>query len=229
LTGASDVTTSAIAHIAVRHANRRMGFLFPDPERPPKSDLWFDARSRRQRRARRDRQAGHPRLPRSAGLGVTTENPDAERALAWIGALYELDRSAGDDSTLRAALRQAKAPAILDELKAWLWTQADLTSSSIGKAAAYTLGIWDRLTASSTTPASPSTTTQPSAQSAVRSSDARITTARSHAAHRGGVSALHDPRDVQLREVDPAAYLTAARRCRPRRTAVALGLRGASV
>jgi transposase len=74
------------------------------------------------------------------------DHPDAERALAWIGALYELDRSAGDDSTLRAALRQAKAPAILDELKAWLWTQADLTSISIGKAAAYTLGIWDRLT-----------------------------------------------------------------------------------
>jgi len=74
------------------------------------------------------------------------DHPDAERALAWIGALYELDRSAGDDLSLRAELRHTKAPPILDELKAWLWTQAEITSLSIGKAAAYTLGIWDRLT-----------------------------------------------------------------------------------
>ena len=43
-------------------------------------------------------------------------------------------------------LRRTKAPAILDELKSWLFTQAANTSISIGKAAAYTLGIWDRLT-----------------------------------------------------------------------------------
>jgi transposase len=73
------------------------------------------------------------------------DHPDAERALAWIGALYDIDESS---STLdeRATLRRAKAPVILDELKAWLWTQAEITSLSIGKAAAYTLGIWDRLT-----------------------------------------------------------------------------------
>jgi hypothetical protein len=53
------------------------------------------------------------------------DHSDAERALAWIGALYELDRSAGDDDALRAELRRAKAPAILDELKAWLWTHAE--------------------------------------------------------------------------------------------------------
>jgi transposase len=74
------------------------------------------------------------------------DHPDAERALAWIGALYELDRSAGDDAALRAELRRTKAPPILDELKAWLWTHAEITSLSIGKAAAYTLGIWGRLT-----------------------------------------------------------------------------------
>jgi transposase len=33
-----------------------------------------------------------------------------------------------------------------DELKAWLWPQAEQTAIAIGKAAAYTLGIWDRLT-----------------------------------------------------------------------------------
>jgi transposase len=74
------------------------------------------------------------------------DHPDAERALAWIGALYEVDREAGDNVALRGKLRKAKAPPILDELKAWLWTQAEITSLSIGKAAAYTLGIWDRLT-----------------------------------------------------------------------------------
>ena len=74
------------------------------------------------------------------------DHPDAERALAWIGALYEIDRSAGDDLAVRAQLRTAKAPAILDELRTWLWTHAENKSLSIGKAAAYTLGIWDRLT-----------------------------------------------------------------------------------
>ncbi len=74
------------------------------------------------------------------------DHPDAERALAWIGALYELDRAAGDDAELRAELRRTQAPAILDEMKAWLWTQAENTALSIGKAAAYTLGIWERLT-----------------------------------------------------------------------------------
>ena len=74
------------------------------------------------------------------------DHPAAERALAWIGELYEIDRAAGDDATLRGELRRTKAPAILDELKAWLWSQAELTSISIGKAAAYAIGIWDRLT-----------------------------------------------------------------------------------
>jgi transposase len=73
------------------------------------------------------------------------DHPDAERALAWIGALYELDRVAADDASRRGELRRTKAPAILDELKAWLWSHAENTAVSIGKAAAYTLGIWDRL------------------------------------------------------------------------------------
>jgi transposase len=72
------------------------------------------------------------------------DHPDAERALAWIGALYELDESSSVDN--RAVARRVQAPPILDELKAWLWTYADNTAVSIGKAAAYTLGIWDRLT-----------------------------------------------------------------------------------
>ena len=57
-----------------------------------------------------------------------------------------IDRSAGDELALRAELRARNAPAILDEMKAWLWSQAEMKSLSIGKSAAYTLGIWDRLT-----------------------------------------------------------------------------------
>ena len=74
------------------------------------------------------------------------DHPDAERALAWIGALYEIDRTAGADESLRAELRRTKAPAILDELKTWLWSHAEMKALTIGGAAAYTLGIWDRLT-----------------------------------------------------------------------------------
>jgi transposase len=35
---------------------------------------------------------------------------------------------------------------VLDELKNWLWNQAALKTLSIGKAAAYTVANWDRLT-----------------------------------------------------------------------------------
>ena len=73
------------------------------------------------------------------------DHPDAARALAWIGALYEFDESA-PTIDVRSTQRRALAPAILDELKAWLWIQAENKAVSIGKASAYTLGIWDRLT-----------------------------------------------------------------------------------
>ena len=51
-----------------------------------------------------------------------------------------------DDDTRRGELRRAKAPAVLEQLEAWLRTQAEIETLSIGKAAAYTSGIWDRLT-----------------------------------------------------------------------------------
>lgn len=64
------------------------------------------------------------------------DHPDAERVLAWIGALYDLDRQG----------QRELAPPILAEMRAWLYERAGDTHVSIGKAAAYTLGIWDRLT-----------------------------------------------------------------------------------
>ena len=73
------------------------------------------------------------------------DHPDAERALAWIGALYAIDERGAHDLVRIGELRRAEAPAILGELRAWLLEHAGATHISIGKAAAYTLGIWDRL------------------------------------------------------------------------------------
>jgi hypothetical protein len=74
------------------------------------------------------------------------DHPDAERALEWIGALYDIDRRGERELARIAELRRAEAPAILAEFKNWLLDRAGDTHVSIGKAAAYTLGIWDRLT-----------------------------------------------------------------------------------
>lgn len=74
------------------------------------------------------------------------DHPDAEKALAWIGALYELDGRGEGDLARIAELRRIEAPAILAALRSWLLERAADSHLSIGKAAAYTLGIWDRLT-----------------------------------------------------------------------------------
>lgn len=73
------------------------------------------------------------------------DHPDAERALGWIGALYEIDERGEGDLARIGDLRRSEAPAILGELRAWLLEYAGATHISIGRAAAYTLGIWDRL------------------------------------------------------------------------------------
>ncbi|MCA8885635.1 MAG: transposase, partial [Hyphomonadaceae bacterium] len=69
-----------------------------------------------------------------------------EKALAWIGALYELDRQAEGDAARLAELRRTESAVVLADIKAWLWEQTSLTSLSIGNAAAYTLTNWERLT-----------------------------------------------------------------------------------
>lgn len=70
----------------------------------------------------------------------------APRALAWIGALYEIDRRGDGDVARVGELRRADAPPILADLRSWLFERVGDTHLSIGKACAYTLGIWDRLT-----------------------------------------------------------------------------------
>lgn len=74
------------------------------------------------------------------------DHPEANLAMGWIGELYEVDERAGDDLVRRAELRRSESVAVLDKLKTWLWSQAILKSLSIGKAAAYAIGNWERLT-----------------------------------------------------------------------------------
>jgi transposase len=74
------------------------------------------------------------------------DHPDAESALAWIRALYAIDNRGEGDRTRIGELRRAEAPLILDVFKAWLYQHAGDKHLSIGTAAAYTLGIWDKLT-----------------------------------------------------------------------------------
>lgn len=74
------------------------------------------------------------------------DHPSAERALEWIGALYELDHRGEGNLDRIGELRRAEAPAILAPFREWLLEHAGDTHISLGKACAYTLGIWDRLT-----------------------------------------------------------------------------------
>jgi transposase len=74
------------------------------------------------------------------------DHPEAVLAMKWIESLYEIDRRAGDDQAARAALRRTESAAVLAELKAWLFIQAPLKTLSIGAAARYALGNWERLT-----------------------------------------------------------------------------------
>ena len=74
------------------------------------------------------------------------DHPEAAIALEHIGALYEIDAKAGGDLECLAVLRRDEAAAVIATLKEWLWAQAVLKTLSIGKAAAYTISNWDRLT-----------------------------------------------------------------------------------
>ena len=74
------------------------------------------------------------------------DHPEANLALGWIGELYEIDERADGDLEKKAVLRRAASVEVLAKLKTWLWSQAILKTLSIGKAAAYTIANWDRLT-----------------------------------------------------------------------------------
>ncbi|MCB1506383.1 MAG: IS66 family transposase [Hyphomicrobiaceae bacterium] len=83
------------------------------------------------------------------------DHPAAQRMLAWISLLYEIDERAGDDIELRARLRATESVAVLDDMKDWLWQQAELTTLALGKAAAYVVANWQRLIVFATNPRVP--------------------------------------------------------------------------
>ena len=74
------------------------------------------------------------------------DHPEAHLALGWIGELYDIDEKAAGDLDKKAKLRQTESKDVLAKLKTWLWSQAVLKTLSIGKAAAYAIANWDRLT-----------------------------------------------------------------------------------
>lgn len=74
------------------------------------------------------------------------DHPEAHLALGWIGELYTIDERAGADTATKLALRRSESAAVLAKLKTWLWSQASLRTLSIGKAAAYAIANWERLT-----------------------------------------------------------------------------------
>ena len=78
---------------------------------------------------------------------ATPDHPDAERrSRGSVRSTRSIERRRRPRAAAPSCAAP-KAPAILDELKSVaLERRPTLTSLSIGKAAAYTLGNWDRLT-----------------------------------------------------------------------------------
>lgn len=71
--------------------------------------------------------------------------PEAQVALDYIRALYDIDKKATDDAEL-LALRQTEPKAVLANFKKWLLSQRTLPRSAFGKAVRYPLENWARLT-----------------------------------------------------------------------------------
>ena len=73
----------------------------------------------------------------------------AHQMVALIRRLYQIERTAKEKAPEeRKRLRQEQAAPILDKIQAWLEQKADkaLPKSPLGKAVAYTLGLWPQLT-----------------------------------------------------------------------------------
>jgi transposase len=77
---------------------------------------------------------------------AAADHPEANLAMRWIGQLYAIDDRTGSDVGARAELRRTESAEVIATMKTWLWTQATLKTLSIGRAAAYVVANWDRLT-----------------------------------------------------------------------------------
>jgi len=103
---------------------------------------------------RRARYAGRRPKTFQSALGELT----LEEVLDLIGQLYAVERACptlgpaaseearADARQLRAAARREQSIAIVDAIRAWAFRQRALPESSLGKAIAYMLGLWNGLT-----------------------------------------------------------------------------------
>jgi transposase len=76
--------------------------------------------------------------------------PEAGEILERIGQLYAIDAEAKRASpeerlATLAALRAKQSKPVIDEIRTWLMTQRALPRSALGKAIAYTSGLWPGL------------------------------------------------------------------------------------
>ena len=83
-------------------------------------------------------------------LEAEPAHPEAQRGVAWIGELYDVERDVQkaevlDPAAHRLRLRQERSRPIVEALRAWMTTVPSLPQSSLGKALAYTDTLWPGL------------------------------------------------------------------------------------
>jgi transposase len=94
----------------------------------------------------------HARRKYIDAIKVAPGDQDSARIVKLMDALFAIDAAARDEGMAHAerhALRQEKAPALVDELRTQILAaqQRVLPKSLAGKAASYTLRLWKKLTA----------------------------------------------------------------------------------
>jgi transposase len=93
----------------------------------------------------------HSRRRFVEAIKLNPQDVASTRIVAQMAKLFAIDAQARDenmDFATRHALRMERAPSVLGELKAQIEaaSRTALPSSPLGKAAAYTLRLWDKLT-----------------------------------------------------------------------------------
>jgi transposase len=93
----------------------------------------------------------HARRKFVDAVKVNAKDTDSARIVAWMDELFAIDREAREqnlDRAQRDALRQDRAPRLLEQLRADLLAlqKKALPKSAAGQAAHYTLSLWSKLT-----------------------------------------------------------------------------------
>jgi transposase len=93
----------------------------------------------------------HARRKFVDAVKLNAKDTDSARIVAWMDELFAIDREARErnmDHAQRDALRQDRAPRLLEQLRADLLAlqKKALPKSTAGQAANYTLSLWSKLT-----------------------------------------------------------------------------------